>query len=283
MPRVPHLSAIHVYPVKSVHGLDLAESAVEPWGLAGDRRWMVVDGEGKVITQREQPRLALVGAEPQPDGGLRLSASGAEPLAVAVPGPGGGVTATATVRIWRDKVEAAPAAEAAHTWFSRYLGTDAVLVHLGDPARGRPIDPEYAEPGETVSFADGFPLLVTTTASLAALDDLIAEGAVASGRERPPALPMNRFRPSVVIDGTDAWDEDGWRRVRIGEVSFRVAKPCGRCVVTTTDQDSAERGAEPLRTLGRHRRFGNKLVFGQNLVPEHTGVLRAGDPFTVLA
>lgn len=129
-----------------------------------------------------------------------------------------------------------------------------------------------------MSFADGFPLLLTTRASLDALNDLVAQGTHAS--EGP--LPMDRFRPNAVVDGTDAWAEDDWRRIAIGEVTFRVAKKCGRCVVTTTDQRTAERGREPLRTLARHRRFGDQLVFGQNLVPENTGTLRVGDPVTVL-
>lgn len=152
------------------------------------------------------------------------------------------------------------------------------LVHLDDPATRRPLDPEYARPGETVSFADAYPLLLTTLASLDALNSLIARG------ERPDEgpLPMNRFRPNVVVDGADAWAEDGWSRIAVGEATFRIAKPCGRCVVTTTDQDTAERGGEPLRTLGRHRRLDGKLVFGQNLVPESLGTVRVGDPVRIL-
>jgi uncharacterized protein YcbX len=152
------------------------------------------------------------------------------------------------------------------------------LVHLDDPSRGRPVDPEYALPGETVTFADGFPLLLTTTASLDALDSLIARGDHAA--EGP--LPMDRFRPNVVIDGTAPWAKDGWRRIRIGEVVFRVPKPCGRCLITTTDQRTAERGREPLHTLARHRRSGSRVIFGQNLVPENRGTLRLGDALTVL-
>jgi uncharacterized protein len=203
-----------------------------------------------------------------------LSAPGREPLTVAVPGP----APTVTVEIWQDKVEAVPADAAAHAWFSDYLGVPVRLVHLDDPATRRPVDPEFARPGETVSFADGYPLLLTTLGSLDALNSLIAHG---DHPEEGP-LPMSRFRPNVVVDGTEGWAEDGWRRVAIGEVTFRVAKMCGRCVVTTTDQDTAQRGREPLRTLARHRRFGDKLVFGQNLVPESGGTVRIGDPVRVL-
>ncbi|MEU3791534.1 MOSC N-terminal beta barrel domain-containing protein [Streptomyces fructofermentans] len=268
------LHSIHVYPLKAAAGYAPGEAVVEPWGLAGDRRWVLINGTDKAVTQRPQPRMALAAAEPLPGGGLLLSAPGREPLTVPVPAP----TATTTVEIWNDKVEAVPADPAAHTWFSDYLNVGVRLVHLADPAGQRPVDPAFARPGETVSFADGYPLLITTLASLDALNDLIADG------DRPDEgpLPMNRFRPNVVVDGGTAWAEDDWSRIAVGDVTFRVAKMCGRCVVTTTDQRTAERGREPLRTLARHRRFGDKLIFGQNLVPESGGTIRVGDPVTVL-
>jgi uncharacterized protein YcbX len=273
MPK-PVLHSVHVHPLKAARGHTPREAAVEPWGLAGDRRWALIDETHKVVTQRAYPRMALAAAQPMPGGGVVLSAPGREPLKVSVPEPIG----TTTVQIWRDKVEAIPADAAAHAWFSDHLGVDVRLVHLDDPATRRPIDPEYARPGETVSFADGYPLLLTTLASLDALNSLIARG----DRPGEGPLPMNRFRPNVVVDGTAPWAEDGWSRIAIGEATFRVAKGCGRCVVTTTDQDTAERGGEPLRTLGRHRRFGDKLVFGQNLVPESLGTVRPGDPVRIL-
>ncbi|MFE2632558.1 MOSC domain-containing protein, partial [Streptomyces sp. NPDC059374] len=212
--------------------------------------------------------------EPIPGGGVRLSAPGMETLTVAVPRAAG----TVPMDIFGDKVETVPAEDdAAHRWCSTYLGTQARLVHLDSPATRRPVDPEHALPGETVSLADGYPLLLTTTASLDALNSLIARGEHAA--EGP--LPMNRFRPNVVVAGTAAWAEDDWTRVAIGEVTFRVATMCGRCAVTTTDQRTGDRGKEPLRTLGGHRRMGGKLVFGQNLVPLGPGTIRAGDPVDV--
>ncbi|MDF3299299.1 MOSC domain-containing protein [Streptomyces tropicalis] len=269
------LHSIHVHPVKALRGTSPREALVEPWGLAGDRRWALVDDGGKVVTQRRHPRLALAAAELLPGGGLRLSAPGREPLTVAVPPAG----ATAVVDVFGTEVEAATADAAAHTWCSAYLGAAVRLLHLDDPATRRRIDPDYARPGETVSFADGFPLLLTSLASLDSLNSLIAQGDHA---EEGP-LPMNRFRPNVVVAGTPPWAEDDWSRIAIGEVVLRVAKPCGRCAVTTVDQSTAGRGREPLRTLGRHRRFGQDLAFGQNLVPETTGTVRLGDPVRVLA
>ncbi|WP_328472315.1 MOSC domain-containing protein [Streptomyces sp. NBC_00448] len=272
---MPEVSALHVYPVKSLRATSTPAAVVEPWGLAGDRRWMLVDaGTGKAVTQREDARLALIGAVLDEHGGLRLTAPGRRPLDVAVPPPG----PLETVRIFSGTLEVRPADEAASAWCSAYLGMPVRLVHLDRPESRRPIDPEYARPGETVSLADGFPLLVTTTASLDALNKLIAAG----DRADEGPLPMNRFRPNAVVVGTEAWAEDGWRRVRIGEVVFRVPKPCGRCVITTTDQRTGVRGREPLRTLGRHRNINSQLVFGQNLVPETSGTLHVGDPLTVV-
>lgn len=279
MPKPVHpvLHALRVHPVKSMAGCTPDSVVVEPWGLAGDRRWTLIDARGKAVTQRQQPRLALARAEPRPDGGIRLCAPGIDPLTIGVPRADGTVAAD----IFGTKVESVLAGHDTHDvhqLLSTYLGVEVRLVHLDEPAVRRPVDPFYARPGETVSFADGFPLLVTTTASLDALNSLIAQG---DHPDEGP-LPMDRFRPNLVVTGAMPWQEDDWRRIAVGEVSFRVAKPCGRCVITTTDQRTGERGKEPLRTLGRYRRFGGRLVFGQNLVPESTGTLRVGDPVTVL-
>jgi uncharacterized protein YcbX len=269
------LSALHIYPVKSLRAVSTRSAVVEPWGLASDRRWMLADAERmKAVTQREQPRLALLAAEPVGGGGLRLTGPGLPPLEVPVPAP----APLETVRLFSDKFEVVPAGAAADDWFSRYLDLPVRLTYLDDPAVRRPVEPGFSRPGDTVSLADGYPLLLTTTASLAALNSLIAGGERAA--EGP--LPMSRFRPNAVVDGTAPWAEDDWRRVRIGEVTFRVPKPCGRCVVTTTDQDSGVRGKEPLHTLGKYRRFGTTLAFGQNLIPEHPGTLRVGDPLTIV-
>ncbi|MFF4248535.1 MOSC domain-containing protein [Streptomyces sp. NPDC001822] len=270
----PSLGAVFIHPVKSLAARASDEAVVEPWGLDGDRRWMLIDGDDKVVTQRQQPRLAQLSATALPGGGVSLSAPGSAPLDVEVPGAG----PTVVAELFRSKIEVVDGGAAAHDWFSARLGTEVRLVHLDEPSYRRPVDPEFGRPGETVSLADGFPLLLTSRASLDALNDLIGQGDHA--HEGP--LPMNRFRPNIVVDGVEPWDEDGWRRISVGEVVFRVAKPCGRCVVTTTDQRTAERGKEPLRTLARHRRSGRDLLFGQNLVPEGTGVIRVGDPVRVL-
>ncbi|MCY0936413.1 MOSC domain-containing protein [Streptomyces sp. H34-S4] len=268
------VQALHVHPVKSVAGTAPDEVAVEPWGLSGDRRWAVVDEEGTVITQRQQPRLALARARPLGGGGFEVSAPGMADLAVEVPEGG----APEPVVLFGKKIETVAAAHAAADWFTAYLGVPARLVHLDDPAVRRPVDPAYALPGETVSLADGYPLLIATLASLDALNALIAQG---SHPDEGP-LPMNRFRPNVVVSGAEAWAEDGWKLLAIGDAVFRGARECGRCIVTTTDQTTALRGKEPLQTLARHRRIGKSLAFGRQLVPVRLGTVRVGDEVRVL-
>ena len=267
------VASIHIYPVKAGRAVDLAEAEVQPCGLAGDRRWLVTGPDGQFITQRAEPTLALVGACYDAAGNLHLSAPGQSPLPVAAPAEARGAEML-WVRVWRSKVRAAAAGDQADAWFSGYLGRPVRLVHLDDPAR-RQVDPEFGAPEDRVSFADGYPLLLTSMGSLDELGRWLTEDA-------QPVVPMTRFRPSVVVAGSAPWAEDGWRRVQLGPVPFRVAKPCGRCVVTTIDQQTAERGRQPLAMLGRRRRFGQELVFGQNLIPDAAGTIRVGDPVRVL-
>jgi uncharacterized protein YcbX len=267
--RTGTLVSVHIYPVKGCRAIDLTESAVEPWGLAGDRRWLLVDTDGRFISQREHAALARLVVRYGPGAGITVSSEGCTPLFVPTPAS----AELLKVTVWRSTVLASAAGPAADAWFSAYLGEPARLVYLDDPTR-RAVDPEFGRDGDVVSFADGYPLLVTNTASLAQLGDwLTADGA------RP--VPMNRFRPSAVVATDEPWAEDRWLRIRIGEVSFRVAKPCGRCVVTTTDQATGERGTQPLKMLGARRRFGQSLVFGQNLIPDSPGLIRVGDPVEV--
>jgi uncharacterized protein YcbX len=270
------LTDIWRYPVKSCRGQRLERAVVEPWGLAGDRRWMLVDSDGRFVTAREHPSLVLI--TPQLDAeGIRLQAPGLPGLTVPVPGAG---AALAPVRVWGSELAAALAVEEAGWWLSKVAGVDVRLVYLDDPAR-RPANPQFSRAGDLVSFADGFPLLLTGAESLAQVNEWIAAGAHAG--EGP--LPMTRFRPNVVVAGAAPFAEDEWRLVRIGEVTFRVAKPCGRCVLTTVDPLTAASGREPLATLARYRKRDGKVWFGVNLIPDAPrpgDVIRAGDPVEVL-
>jgi uncharacterized protein YcbX len=273
-PGLVRLASIHVYPMKAARAVDLAESLVQAWGLAGDRRWLLVDADDRFVSQREEPSLARVTVSCGPAaaaGVISVSAPGRPGLRVPAPA---GDAELLKVTVWRSVVLASAAGPAADAWFSGYLGRPVQLVYLDDPTR-RAVDPEFGRDGDVVSFADGYPLLLTSTGSLEELGRWLADDGDAP-------VPMTRFRPNVVVTGAAPWAEDNWRRIRIGDVNFRVAKPCGRCVVTTTDQVTGERGSQPLKMLGRRRRFGQQLVFGQNLIPDNDGVIRAGDRVEIL-
>ena len=268
------LASVHIYPMKAARAVNLDHATVEPWGLAGDRRWLLVDEQGCSVTQREAPALARVSVTYAPDPRtITIEAAGRPGCRVAAPRPGSEAEML-KVTVWSSVVLATAAGPAADAWFASYLGRPVRLVYLDDPTR-RPVDPEYGRRADRVSCADGSPLLLTSTGSLDELNRwLTGDG------EQP--VPMNRFRPSAVVAGAPPWAEDRWRRIRIGPVLFRVVKPCGRCVVTTTDQLTGERGRQPLTMLGRRRNIGQQLVFGQNLIPDSGGVIGIGDPVEIL-
>jgi uncharacterized protein YcbX len=259
------LTALNIYPIKSTRGIALAESAVDGFGLRYDRRWMVVDASSQFLSQRSHPRLALVVSSIQGDR-LRVDGPGMPTLDIPLnPSP-----AVATrVAVWDDICPASWVGESAAEWFCEFLECACSLVHMADGVV-RPADPIFAPPGSRVSFADGFPFLLISEESLADLN-----------RRLPEALPMNRFRPNLVIAGGEPYDEDRWTRLEIGGIRFQVVKPCGRCVVTTTDQTTGERGKEPLRTLATYRKRDGEVMFGQNVVHEGRGRLRVGDPVVI--
>lgn len=264
-----HLADIRIYPVKALRGGSRVQADVEPWGLVGDRRWMVVDAAGTFITQRTHQRMALIAVE-EVSGGVRIEAPGEPALEVTTPDE---TAETIAVTVWSDTVPARLASQAAGAMLERALGEPCRLVWMHDP-RARVTDPAHAPAGSTVNFADGFPVLLGSTASIDALNGWL-----------PSPIGIGRFRPNLVVEGASAWEEDCWRRIRIGGVSFLVAKASDRCIVTTIDQDTGERPdkTEPLRTLGRYRNdVSGGVMFGQNLVPENAGSIRVGDPIEIL-
>jgi hypothetical protein len=268
------LTSLHIYPVKSCHRVDLDAATVEPWGLAGDRRWVVVDEDGLQRTQRNVPRMALIQPTHAANGRLSLKAPGMPDLELDPPSRADGADST-VVTVWRYNGAAASAGAEADAWFTKFLESPSRLAYMDDTSV-RPTNPEYSQPEDRVSFADGYPLLLTSTASLAALGSWIAE----MGGE---PVPMTRFRPNAVVTGTEPWAEEDWRRVRIGGQVFRVVKPCDRCVMTTVDPELGSfTGQQPLRALRKFHRAGKKAFFGMNLVPDSVGTLRVGDEFEVL-
>jgi len=285
----PHVAALTVYPVKSFAGHPLDEMDVEVAGPRGDRRWMLVDHKGSTVTSRSHPHLLGVRAAPGPGGAVTLSAPGREPLRVEPPdGPPGVVVTLSRLDA------AADGGDAAARWCSEVAGLPVRLVWLDDPARRGMSAKHGGSADDPLALTDTGPLHVTTTASLRRLDawaaeihDEVTAVALASGDPAPSVrtpLDMRRFRPNLVVDGDlEAFAEDGWRTVRVGDVELRFAGRCGRCVMTTVDPDTLVKGREPLRTLARHRRSDGELWFGVQMVPVRPGVVSLGDPVTVVA
>lgn len=263
-----HISALFIYPLKSARGVRLDQAQVAARGFRHDRRWMVVDEAGEFVTQRSHPELAKVAVK-LVDDRLVLERPDAAPLELPAKIDSG---ESVEVRVWRDECAALSAGQEAAAWFSSFLGQPSRLVYMPDSTR-RQVDPTYAQPGEIVSFADGYPFLLVEQASL---DDL--------NERLDSPISMARFRPNIVVDGVEPFAADHWRRVRIGEVVMRLAKPCVRCVVTTTDQHTGQRSpaSEPLRTLATFRRGDEGVTFGQNLIHEGRGVIRVGDAVEIL-
>jgi hypothetical protein len=262
------LSALNVYPVKGLKGIALEEAAATERGLEQDRRWMLVGPAGEMLTQREYPKMATVWTQIGPDA-LTLSAPDMPEVDVPVVAPPG---PTVRAEVWGNPVEAVPASSAADAWLSEYLGLACRLLYM--PESSRRVSPTRFTGNDErlVGFADAFAYLLTGEASLGDLNArLLAKG--------HPALPMNRFRPNLVVSGAEAWAEDGWSEIRIGDAVLKSAKPCGRCQVTTTDQATGEvKGPEPLATLASFREskeFG--VMFGMNLVTVKPGRVRVGD------
>jgi len=265
---MPILTELFIYPLKSGANLPRAQARAEPRGLEHDRRWMVVRPDGTFITGRQVPSLVRIRAVPE-DGGLLLSAPGRPELRVSAPAPD---APRMDVTVWGDRCSAARAGEAADAWLGAFFGEPVSLVHV-DARMERQVDLTYASPGEQVGFADGFPMLLLSRGSLEEVNRRVA---------RP--VTMLHFRPNLVVDDCAPFAEDGWKRLRIGEVELAVVKPCARCVFTTVDPSTGEksRDGEPLRTLTAFRREGNKVLFGQNVLVRRPGTLRVGDRVEVL-
>ena len=255
------LSQIWHYPVKSLRGNRLESTKVAARGIQYDRQWMLVDEKGIFLSQRQDSRMALINAHVE-NKALHLSAPGMQDLLVSEVGT---EKEFIEVQVWRDECQARPVNAEADFWLSEFLGRNCRLVYLPSGSV-RQVDQSYAQPADQVGFADGFPFLLISQASL---DDL--------NQRLPAPIPMERFRPNLVIGGCAAYEEDGWQRIRIGELTFRVAKPCSRCVVPTIDPETGQRqGDEPLKTLLQYRKQGNKVMFGQNLLHDGVGGLKVG-------
>lgn len=276
------ISEINIYPIKSLKGISLDSALVEERGLQNDRRWMLTTPEGMFFTQRQFPQMAAikVGIE---NGGLRVESEKAGSIVIPFEPDKGERKA---VTIWQSVCEGLVYNGEVSEWFSDAIGTACRLVYMPDDTR-RNVNPRFNKGDDVVSFADGYPLMLLGEASLADLNSRINE-----------PLPMNRFRPNIVVSGSEAFAEDNWTKIRASDTVFRSTKPCERCVITTVDQSKGEfTGKEPLKTLASFRRARdvmqdrceslgvdpNAVIFGQNLIPETVGAtIKIGDTVEVL-
>lgn len=257
------LQDIYIYPIKSLGGIRLATAQLEERGIQHDRRWMLVDAQGRFLSQRSHPHMALLEVSVLP-GGLQITHKTDRGQSILVPFTPE-TNRMIPVSIWEDQVSGQVVSETAARWFSEMLDMSCELVMMPEKIQ-RKIDPKYAVKGETVSYADAMPYLLIGQASL---DDLNAR------LEIP--VPMNRFRPNLVFSGGTPYEEDGWKTLRIGDAAFKITKPCARCVLTTVDQDTGKKGKEPLRTLAGYRNVEGKVLFGQNMLLLEGSILHVGD------
>lgn len=263
----PVVASLFVYPVKSCGGVEVDRIEVDDFGFRDDRRWMIVDEDGRFLTQRTVPLLATIRVGLS-DGRLSLRSAGWDDLELgAFPED----APARPVTVWRDTVDALPVGEEADAWLASVLGQPARLVWM-PTVSVRPAKRDPAGISPRISFADAYPFLVVSRESLDALNARLVK-----------PLPMNRFRPNIVVEGAGPFAEDVWTRFRIGAVEFDVAGPCARCATTTVDQESGAKGVEPLRTLATFRREGNEVMFGQNAIHRGPGEIRLGMPVEVLA
>ncbi|MBI1793895.1 MAG: MOSC domain-containing protein [Chloroflexi bacterium] len=255
------LSSLVYYPIKACRGFSVDTARVERMGLEHDRRMMVVTPGGKFLTQREFPKLALVTPTLEDDK-LMLSAPAMDTLSIAIAKTGQAIP----VEIWKSRdVQAIDQGKAVASWFSDWLGASARLVHIADGFQ-RKVSAVYAvTDNDQTGFADGYPILLASEESLADLNSRLET-----------QIPMNRFRPNVVVKGCEPFDEDQWKRIRIGDVELAIVKPCARCVVTTIDKETLEKSKEPLKTLAAYRKQAKGVMFGQNAIPLNEGRLEIG-------
>lgn len=259
---MPSLNSIFVYPIKSLAGIPLNQSVVTKTGLEYDRKWMLVDAHQQFLSQRSLPKMALIKTQIT-DQRLIVSAPGTSDLSLPLDVPD--TTASIDVTVWHDQCTSLAVSKAADQWFSDFLQLPCQLVH--QPASSiRIVNQNYAQPHDQTSFSDGFPFLIVSEASLALLN-----------QQMGLSLSIQRFRPNLVITDCASYAEDSWRKISIGNISFRLPKPCSRCSVPLIDPQTAVSGKEPLRTLARTRKWNKQVYFGQNALHDGKGILHIGD------
>ena len=265
------LTGLYLYPVKSLGGYAVPAADVTPRGLRYDRRWLLVDERNRFMTQRQRPELALLALAPVHDGFLIHHRQRPELLSLFIPFEAT-PDRTLFVTIWDDTAWAWRGTPEADDWLTEALGLRCRLVYMSDIVR-REVEPTLNPEGRLVSFADGYPYLLAGETALADLNTRLAQ-----------PVPMNRFRPNLVFRGGAPYDDDTWEDFQIGDVVFRAVRGCGRCVLTTIDQQTAIKNpvGDPLRTLATYRQTEGSTLFGQNVTGPLAGHLRVGDAVRVL-
>lgn len=264
---LPTVCGLFIYPIKSCGGISLSEAFIEERGFRYDRRWMVTDEQGLFLTQREEPRLALARVSIAGED-IEMTAKGLTPMRMPLRwGEGESIS----VEIWGQTVKALRGPRESEKWFKALLGRTCRVVYMPDTS-DRPMAPRDSPEGRRIAFSDAVPFLLISEGSL---DEL--------NKRLDSPVPMNRFRPNIVVGGVEPYAEDTWKDVSIGGVKFEVLRPCSRCVTTTVDQDTGVRGVEPLRTLSTYRRRGTKVMFGQNVIHRGVGVVRVGNELEVVS
>lgn len=256
------LSEIYIYPIKSLGGIKLSASEFGERGLKYDRRWMLVDQDNKFISQRQFPKMSLISTKITEDY-LICSAPEFNDLKIPLIADGQSIT----VNVWRSYCQANVYEDKINNWFSDFIDSQVKLVYMPDSSR-REVNPDYAVKDDIVSFADGYPFLLIGQASLDDLNSRLEE-----------KISMDRFRPNLVISGSEAFSEHNYQSVNIGDNKFFIVKPCERCVITTIDQSKGiSSGKEPLKTLATYRKINNKIIFGENIISQNkSGLLKIGD------
>jgi len=264
------LSEINIYPVKSLSGVSVKSAEIDAYGLQYDRKWMLIDEHNKFLSQRSFPKMAMLKTALS-DNNLIISSNQLPVGEVQIPLDPFKYEQIIKVDIWDDRVDAWRLSNAYDQWFSNALQTNCRLVYMPSSSK-RLVDTRYAKKEEIVGFADGFPFMLIGEASLQDLNNRLST-----------PVPMARFRPNLVVEGSSPYDEDQWHIINIGNNRFEVAKPCSRCTVTTIDIETATPGREPLKTLATYRTFGKKVMFGQNLLCQFGGGINVGDELNVLS
>ncbi|MGL5075867.1 MAG: MOSC domain-containing protein [Waterburya sp.] len=276
------ISELYVYPLKSCQGIELQQAQVTNQGFLWDREMMLVSGSGKFITQRQFPQLAKVKVEIiESNISLRIEDATLPPLTFSPTLTGNLIE----VEIWRDRLLAIDQGDTVAQWFQQLLNLEPNKVCRlvrQSPEHLRLLESKYASNQENIlSFADNYPIMLTATASLTELNQRIVE----IHQQAKQAIPMNRFRPNIVVQTTEPFVEDTWSVIQIGEIRFTVVKPCSRCIITTIDQQQGAKNQlkEPLNTLGTFRQLSEQgVMFGVNMIPQNQGTIKVGDRLAVL-